>query len=165
MNLTCMENIVFWNLDLFLAAICLLQSYLRQNHQTISHRKKIRISILTRKNFVAELICGSPTISWKHFFMDQRMFTLLCSNMKDTMLLEESMNVYIEEIIMACVYILAIGASNRTYNFDFNTLEKQLVGDFMRFLMLCIAWHINIYISAKANTILASSRYNIFSWF
>lgn len=103
-----------WRKKLLLAAICLLESYLSQNHQTSSSRKRIRTSILWEKKFVAELINGSPTVFPKRLRMDQKTFKLLCSHVKQSILLIESMNVYIEEMIMTCVYIFPIEASNQS---------------------------------------------------
>lgn len=44
----------------------------------------------------------------------KKLFKLLCSHVKQSMLLIESMNVYIEEMIMTCVYIFPIEASNQS---------------------------------------------------
>lgn len=63
---------------------------------------------------MAELINGSPTVFPKRLRMDQKTFKLLCSHVKQSILLIESMNVYIEEMIMTCVYIFPIEASNQS---------------------------------------------------
>lgn len=62
-----------------------------------------------------ELMKGTPTAFREHCPMDQKTFALLCEHVKDSKLLNESMNVYIEEMITTCLYIIGIGHQIEVY--------------------------------------------------
>lgn len=57
--------------------------------------------------------------------MDQKTLALLCEHVKDSKLLNESMNVYIEEMIITCLYIIGLGHQIKVYKAASSVKEKR----------------------------------------
>lgn len=79
-----------------------------------------------------ELLEGPPIVFCKHCSMDQDVFNLPCHHLKEADLFEESMDVYTEEMVLTCLYIIRVleirfQHSNKIIRWRFHEVDPKCI--------------------------------------